>query len=77
MWLPTPLYKQLPLFWLLAGILIICGALYLTFEYNLSLFYASLGTLSCIFGVVIFRLRIRHQKRQRDQVDEQATENPN
>ena len=47
MWLPTPIYKRVPQFWLLLGLLFMSTGTYLGFEFSLSFVYFGVG-LGCI-----------------------------
>jgi hypothetical protein len=62
MWLPNSVYERIPQFWMLVGILFICGAVYLGFDYALSGTYLAVGMLSVIWSGCVMVLRARRRK---------------
>lgn len=62
MWLPTSVYERLPLFWLMVGLLFISAALYMSFEYALSVYYFLLGVICSASGIGLFMLRQHFRK---------------
>ncbi|MDA0705765.1 MAG: hypothetical protein O2805_03890 [Proteobacteria bacterium] len=71
MWLPSSVYERLPQFWMLVGILLICGAVYIGFDFSLSGTYLAVGMLSVVWSGCVMVLRARRRKGS-----ESATEQP-
>jgi hypothetical protein len=61
MWLPSSVYERIPQFWMLIGILFICGAVYLGFDFALSGTYLAVGLLSVIWSGCVMVLRARRK----------------
>ncbi len=57
MWLPTPIYKRMPLFWLVLGLLFIATGWYMGFQFTLTFGYVAIGIACCFFGIGIFLAR--------------------
>ena len=77
MWLPKPIYKYIPQFWLLLGLLFMSSGTYLGFEYSLSFLYFGVGFVCCIWSLCIFASRLRARKGQRQfPILEKAEEKP-
>ncbi len=57
MWLPTPIYKRIPQFWLLLGLLFMSSGTYIGFDYSVSFLYFGVGLFSCVWSLCIFVLR--------------------
>ena len=77
MWLPTPIYKRVPQFWLLLGLLFFAFGLYLGFEFNLIFIYLGIGILCIGRSTWIFqtRHRLRSQK-DSDSAEEHSDQAP-
>ena len=61
MWLPTPIYKHLPQFWLLLGLMFFTLGLYIGFEFDLIYAYLCLGAACIARSVWVFFIRQSHQ----------------
>ncbi|MEM7431739.1 MAG: hypothetical protein AAF351_07345 [Pseudomonadota bacterium] len=57
MWLPEPLYKSLPTTYLVVGLLILSGALYMGSSAKYFMLFAVTGAVSLVAAVVVFLLR--------------------
>ena len=55
------LVERAPMVWLLLGLLIISGGLYLGFESSLVFVYLSIGGFCSVYGVVLFIFLAREQ----------------
>lgn len=67
MWLPSPIYERLPVFWIILGLLFIAGGLYIGLEISPALGYVTVG-LACFFaGVLVTGLRIKYRSDRADQ----------
>ena len=62
MWLPTPIYERVPLFWLLLGLLFMSSGTYLGFEHSLTKVYFGTGIICCFWGAWIFVRRLRNRQ---------------
>ncbi|HSG59389.1 MAG TPA: hypothetical protein VLA06_07650 [Woeseiaceae bacterium] len=62
MWLPTPIYERVPLFWLLLGLLFMSSGTYLGFEHSLTKAYFGTGIICCAWGAWIFIMRLRNRQ---------------
>lgn len=62
MWLPTPVYKRIPQFWFLMGLLFIANGFYLGIEFVVSLGYVAVGFACCAFGAGVEIVRKRRRK---------------
>lgn len=69
MWLPTPIYKRIPVGWFVAGLLFIAYSLYLGLDIKGSLTYVALGVVCCGAGVATAMLRARHSRDGSGQAD--------
>lgn len=61
MWLPENIYNRLPYIWLVAGVLFIAAALYMSFAYKWSIWYFGAGVSCCLFGLILLMLRSRKE----------------
>jgi len=68
MWMPGPIYKRFPQFWLLLGLLFIASSAYLGFQYKVAFWYAVLGLLCCAYGAALMLLREMKSKKN-SQID--------
>lgn len=57
MWLPTPIYKRVPQFWLLLGLLFMSTGTYLGFEFSLSFVYFGVGFICIAWSMWVFSKR--------------------
>ena len=74
MWLPTPVYRSLPIAYALAGAGFILGTLYLGVNEPLGPVYLALGIVSLIASVTVAYWRYKHAgRRQRIDTDESPT----
>lgn len=62
--LPTLFYKRIPQFWLLTGLLLIAGGLYLGFDSSSSFAYIAVGIVSCAGGIGVAIIRHRYRRAQ-------------
>ena len=58
-WLPTPIYKALPVAYIVIGLLLLAGVIYAGFTGSSALMYGSVGLFSIGIGFVVHRLRKR------------------
>lgn len=63
MWLPTPVYERVPLFWLLLGLLFIACGLYLGIGYRLFDVYIGVGSVCVVWSLVTLILRVRNRNK--------------
>jgi hypothetical protein len=56
-------FERLPMVWLLLGLLMISGGLYLGFEYSLSFVYIYLGMGCSLYGLLLFIFMRRERPR--------------
>lgn len=56
-WIPAPIYRTLPLAYLIIGIAFIAGASYVGYQAALTIIYMSLGLGSIAAGVVVGQRR--------------------
>ncbi len=52
--LVSDIFERLPQVWVLVGLLIISGGLYLGFDYSLIFVYLGVGILCFVYGVVLY-----------------------
>jgi hypothetical protein len=66
MWLPTPVYKRIPQFWFLIGLLFMANGLYLGLDIPVSFGYIAVGFVCCFYGVgvAVFRIKYRRDKQE-------------
>lgn len=62
MWLPTPIYRRVPQFWLLLGLLFMSSGTYLGFDHALTKVYFGTGIICCVWGGWIFTMRLRNRR---------------
>ena len=62
MWLPTPIYKRIPQFWFLLGLLFFANGLYLGFEFTVSFWYIAVGITCCAYSAGVLAVRIRNRQ---------------
>ncbi len=68
MWLPTPVYKALPVAYALIGVAFILGTLYVGPNAPLGVWYFGIGLVSILASVTVSIWRARH-KQERTRVD--------
>lgn len=74
MWLPTPVYRSLPIAYALAGAAFILGTLYLGVSEPMGPIYLALGVVSLVASVTVAYWRYRHAgQRQKVDSDESPT----
>jgi len=56
--LTSDIFERLPQAWVLVGLLMIAGGVYLGFDYSLVFVYLGVGTFCFAYGVVLFVLQI-------------------
>jgi hypothetical protein len=61
MWLPTPIYKRVPQFWLLLGLLFMSSGTYLGFDFELTFLYFYTGFACIAWSLWIFVQRYRNR----------------
>ena len=61
MWLPNSVYKCIPQFWFLLGLLFIAGGFLLGFNITISLLFGVIGILCCVYGIAVAVERRRHR----------------
>lgn len=59
MWLSTSVYKRIPQFWLLLGLLFMVTGTYVGFDHNVAFWYFGVGLLSCVWSLCIMLFRSR------------------
>ena len=64
MWLPLPIYKRVPQFWFLLGLLFIAAGWFLGFEFTVPFGYVAIGIACCFFGIGIFLTRLLYRQNQ-------------
>ncbi len=64
MWLPRPIYKLIPTFWLVLGLLFIAAGWALGFKFTVTFGYVAIGIACCFFGIGIFLTRLLHRLNQ-------------
>jgi hypothetical protein len=69
MWLPTPVYKRIPQFWFLLGLLFVANGLYLGLDIAVSFAYIAIGFICCAYGAGIAVVRFRYRRGQPDNDD--------
>lgn len=69
----TIVFERLPMVWLLLGLLMISGGLYLGFDYSLSFVYIFLGTSCSMYGILLFIF----MRRERPKTSEARRLSPN
>ena len=57
MWLPTPMYRRMPLLLLAVGVLLISSGIYLGVEFSLPWLYFGVGCISALWGAFLLLLR--------------------
>ena len=62
MWIPSPLYKRIGLFWLLLGVLFMTSGAYLGFDYTFSFVYFTAGIICFLQSIRIFVMRQSNRK---------------
>lgn len=66
MWLPTPIYERLPIFWIVLGLLFIAGGLYIGLEFSPALGYITVG-IACFFaGIAVAGIRAKYRRYHAD-----------
>jgi len=55
--------ERAPLVWLLLGLLMISGGLYLGFDHALTIFYMLIGGFCSLYGPVLFVFKLREKPR--------------
>ena len=58
-WLPNPIYKALPVAYIVIGLLLLAGVIYSGFTGSSALMYGGVGLLSIGIGFIVHRLRKR------------------
>lgn len=76
MWLPTPIYKRVPQFWLLLGLLFMSSGTYLGFDYELSFLYFYVGFACSSWSLWIFVQRYRNRNAPQHTEAETESETP-
>lgn len=66
MWTPRPLYEARPYLYVIAGVLLISGAMYIGIDTPDSLFYFVAGVLIVLGGLTIFVRRQAYRQKPRD-----------
>jgi hypothetical protein len=76
MWLPTPVYKSIPQFWFLLGLLFIVNGLYvgLDIPFALTSIYAGFGCCAVGIGIAILRQRYRQNKSSSSIADDKSSD---
>ena len=69
----TIVFERLPMLWLLVGLLMISGGLYLGFDYSLSFAYIFLGMGCSMYGLLLFIF----MRRERPKTSEARRLSPN
>jgi hypothetical protein len=64
MWLPTPIYKRVPQFWLLLGLLFMSSGTYLGFDYSLSFVYFGVGFVCAARSLWVFSMRAAARRKE-------------
>lgn len=59
MWIPKPVYNSLPAIYIVIGLLIAAGIIYMGLERQGSMVYLALAGLCIVAGIVVQWLRIR------------------
>lgn len=62
MWLPDPIYKRAPQFWLLIGLLFLSAGIYLGFERAIAFVYFGVGFFSIAWSFGIVAKRSNHRR---------------
>lgn len=62
MWIPSPLYKRIGLFWLLLAVLFMTSGAYLGFDYTFSFVYFTAGIICFLQSIRIFVMRQSNRK---------------
>lgn len=62
MWLPGPIYENLPYAYIIGGVLFITGTLYIGLETPLAALYIVCGLISITAGAFVFGWRQAHRK---------------
>ena len=62
MWIPSPLYKRIGLFWLLLGVLFMTSGAYLGFDYTFSFVYFTAGIICFLQSIRIVAMRQSNRK---------------
>jgi hypothetical protein len=57
MWLPTPLYESLPAAYVIIGLLMLGGVIYVGFDGPLQYCYAGLGVIAVLAGFTVSKRR--------------------
>ncbi len=77
MWLPSPIYKRVPHFWLLMGLLFFAFGLYLGFEFGIIFVYLAIGIVCIVRFVWIFQTRNKHRLQKNfDSADKHGDQPP-
>lgn len=61
--LSAEFFERAPLVWLLLGLLMIAGGLYLGFDHGLTLFYMLIGAFCSLYGPLLFVFKRRERPR--------------
>lgn len=69
MWLPTPIYRRIPLLLLVVGALLMSAGVYLGFVFTLPLFYFGVGCISALWGAFLFLMRSERRGNPAQQMD--------
>ena len=64
MQLNSELLERAPLVWLLLGLLMISGGLYLGFDHGLTIFYMLIGVFCSLYGPLLFFFKRREQRKR-------------
>lgn len=62
MWIPGPIYESLPYAYVTAGVLFICGTLYIGLTSPGASLYIACGLISIVYGLYIFSKRKAHRR---------------
>jgi membrane associated rhomboid family serine protease len=69
MLLPTPVYKRIPQFWFLFGLLFIANGLYLGLDIPVSVVYIAAGFGCCFCGVGVAVVRLKYRRDRQENCD--------
>ena len=72
MWLPTSIYKRVPQFWLLLGLLFMSCGTYLGSDFSLSFIYFGVGLVCCGWSLWVFATRLRQRGKAAEQAESEA-----
>ena len=62
MWLSASVYKRIPYFWLLLGLLFMVTGSYVGFDNNVAYLYVGVGLISCFWSLCVYSLRSRAEQ---------------